>query len=1066
MRRSAREDVDVPQPPALPLVGNLPNVDIDRSVHSMMELAREFGPIFRLQFPHREMLVVSSHELVRQLEDQERFQKMVHGPLKHIRDFAGDGLFTARTDEPNWGKAHRILMPAFGQVALREYFEPMVDIADQMLTKWERLGSDTHLDVADNMTRLTLDTIALCGFDYRFNSFYREEMHPFVESMVRALREAGARARRPPIQTRLMPSTRRQYAEDIEFMHDVVDDVIEARRNDAGDREANDLLGRMLDSRDPETGDRLDDANIRHQIVTFLIAGHETTSGLLSFTTHALLKHPEVLAKARREADAVLGDEAPRFEHLSDLTYIEQVLRESLRLWPTAPAYAVQPTEDTVLRSGDTRYEIEEGEQILTLLPMLHRDPEVWSGDVEQFDPERFAPERIEKRPSNAWKPFGRGQRACIGRPFAMQEAKLVVAMMLRRFNLDRVGEDDLQVKETLTLKPEGLEMRVERRQEAPRARAPADTPSESSGDDAEAGSSQSPDHETPLLVLYGSNSGSSEAFARQIASDGGTRGWKATVAPMDDYVDDLPDEGALVVVTASYNGQPPDNAVQFCEWLGPLEAGDLEEVQFAVFGCGHRDWAETYQQVPRRVDEALADAGGQRLLERGEADAGGDFFGDFDDWYESFWPVLDETFDVDADPVDDGPLYDVERVDEEPDPLTRNHDTRLATVLDNRELVDMGASFARSKRHLELQLPEGVDYETGDYLVVLPENTPERVERAARRFGFELDDTVRLATGQSETSALPTDRPLRIDELLGRYIDLSAPASRRDLETLAEQTKCPPEKQKLQRLADDSESFREEVLDKNVSLLELVEETASCTVEFDEFLEMLPPMRPRQYSISSSPRTDEHRCSLTVAVVDAPAWSGHGRYRGTCSNFLARARPGDRLEVSVRSPNQPFRPPASPDVPMVMIGAGSGIAPFRGFIQERAASADTGEDVGPTMLFFGCDHPDVDFLYEDELDAWQEAGVVDVYPAFSEAPDGDIDFVQHRLWAERERVAELFGTEAHFFVCGDGDRMAPAARETLVRIRETCTEDSRDEAEAWLDELADEGRYVADVFT
>ena len=143
------------------------------------------------------MHVVSSQRLVDELCDERRFNKRVHGPLQQIRAFAGDGLFTAYNSEPNWAKAHRLLMPAFGPLGVRSMFDRMVDIAHQMFVKWERFGASAVIDVADNMTRLTLDTIALCAFDYRFNSFYQNEMHPFVGGDGRCAR-GGRPARAPP----------------------------------------------------------------------------------------------------------------------------------------------------------------------------------------------------------------------------------------------------------------------------------------------------------------------------------------------------------------------------------------------------------------------------------------------------------------------------------------------------------------------------------------------------------------------------------------------------------------------------------------------------------------------------------------------------------------------------------------------------------------------------------------------------------------------------------------------------------------------------------------------------
>jgi cytochrome P450/NADPH-cytochrome P450 reductase len=167
-------DTPIPQPPTRPLVGNLPDLDAGKGVLGMVEVAQEYGPIVRIQVFNRNIVVVSSQELVNEVCDETRFGKVLGTALREVREFAGDGLFTAETLEPNWQKAHRILMPAFGPAALRRMFSGMDDIAEQLMLKWERLGPAARIDVSDNATRLTLDTIALCSFSYRFNSLYRE----------------------------------------------------------------------------------------------------------------------------------------------------------------------------------------------------------------------------------------------------------------------------------------------------------------------------------------------------------------------------------------------------------------------------------------------------------------------------------------------------------------------------------------------------------------------------------------------------------------------------------------------------------------------------------------------------------------------------------------------------------------------------------------------------------------------------------------------------------------------------------------------------------------------------
>src|ERR1700750_2728496 len=177
----------IPQPPTRPVVGNMLSLDSAAPVQHLTRLAKELGPIFWLDMMGSPIVVVSGHDLVDELSDEKRSDKTVRGALRRVRAVGGDGLFTADTSEPNWSKAHNILIQPFGNRAMQSYHSSMVDIAEQLVKKWERLNGDEEIDVAHDMTALTLDTIGLWGFDYRFNSFYRRDYHPFVESLVRSL---------------------------------------------------------------------------------------------------------------------------------------------------------------------------------------------------------------------------------------------------------------------------------------------------------------------------------------------------------------------------------------------------------------------------------------------------------------------------------------------------------------------------------------------------------------------------------------------------------------------------------------------------------------------------------------------------------------------------------------------------------------------------------------------------------------------------------------------------------------------------------------------------------------
>ena len=368
---------DLPGPRGLPVVGNVLQIDRKSPIEGFIATAREYGPIFKLTVPGGTRVFVSGPSLVEEICDDDRFDKKVTGGLSNVRKGgAGNGLFTADTDDPLWQRAHRILLTPFSRQAMRDYLPMMLDLAEQLMDKWSRVNPGDDVDVPADMTRLTLDTIALCGFGYRFNSFYRDTEHPFVAAMMRTLSASQAQVRQLPIQTRLNVRARRRVEADEAFMDELVDNLIKERRELGSAADNNDLLGRMLTGVDKKSGERLPDENIRAQCITFLVAGHETTSGLLSFAIYYLLKNPDVVQRARAEVDRVLaGTRRPAYEQVQQLTYVRQILDEALRLWPTAPGFTRQSYEDTVLAG---QYKIPKGTPLTVLLAMLHRDSGVW----------------------------------------------------------------------------------------------------------------------------------------------------------------------------------------------------------------------------------------------------------------------------------------------------------------------------------------------------------------------------------------------------------------------------------------------------------------------------------------------------------------------------------------------------------------------------------------------------------------------------------------------------------------------------------------------------------------
>ncbi|NLS72352.1 cytochrome P450 [Bradyrhizobium brasilense] len=1066
----------IPHPPTKPVVGNMLSLDSTAPVQHLVKLSKELGPIFWLDMMGAPLVIVSGHDLVDELSDEKRFDKAVRGSLRRVRAVGGDGLFTADTREPNWSKAHNILMQPFGNRAMQSYHPSMVDIAEQLVKKWERLNADEEIEVVHDMTALTLDTIGLCGFDYRFNSFYRRDYHPFVESLVRSL-ETIMMTRGLPLEGLWMQKRRRTLADDVAFMNKMVDEIIAERRGStAATDDKKDMLAAMMTGVDRATGEQLDDVNIRYQINTFLIAGHETTSGLLSCTIYALLKHPEVLKKAYEEVDRVLGPDVnarPTYQQVTQLTYITQCLKEALRLWPPAPAYGIAPLNDEMIGG---KYKLKKNTFITILVMALHRDPSVWGPNPDVFDPENFSREAEAKRPINAWKPFGNGQRACIGRGFAMHEAALAIGMILQRFKLIDVHRYQMHLKETLTVKPDGFRIKVRPRDDKDRGAFAGSTGAVAAAPKAPRAPTTRPGHNTPMLVLYGSNLGSAEELATRMADLSEINGFATRLGPLDDYVGKLPEEGGVLIICASYNGAAPDNATQFVKWLdSDLPKDAFAKVRYAVFGCGNSDWAATYQSVPRFIDEQLTKHGARAVYPRGEGDARSDLDGQFQKWFPEAAKVATKEFGIDWNftrTAEDEPLYAIE-------PVAQGAVNTIVTqggavpmkVLANSELQTKAGAHPseRSTRHIEVELPSSLKYRVGDHLSVVPRNDPTLVDSVARRFGFLPADQIRLQVSEGRRAQLPVGNAVSVGRLLTEFVELQQVATRKQIQIMAEHTRCPATKPKLMAYVGDDDAsaarYRTDVLAKRKSVFDLLEEYPACELPFHLYLEMLSLLAPRYYSISSSPAGEAQRCSVTVGVVEAPASSGRGIYKGVCSNYLARRRAGDTVHATIKETKAGFRLPDDNAVPIIMIGPGTGLAPFRGFLQERAARKAQGATLGPAMLFFGCRHPEQDFIYADELKAFAADGVSELHTAFSRA-DGPKTYVQHLVAAHKDRVWELIQKGAIVYVCGDGGRMEPDVKATLISIYRERTGVDTDAAARWIEEMGTRNRYVLDVWT
>ena len=453
-----------------PVIGDVAGVDRARPLQGTMERAAGLGPIFEMHVFAQKFVFVSGGHLAAEMCDESAFSKGLSPALEALRDFVGDGLFTAYNDEPNWRLAHDLLRPAFSREAMQGYHPTMLQTVNELFAMWD--AHEGPVDVSQGMTKLTMETLSRAAFSHDFGSLTQEDPHPFIPAMIAALstgQRIGSLNAMPG--ARLFASRlRSRNAHHQTYVDQMLDGIIAERRG-SEDLDDRDLLGLMLSTGHPETGERLDDLNIRYQILTFLVAGHETTSGALSFAMYYLSRNPDVLARAQAEADVILGPvrgAEPTFEQVPKFRYLRRVLDEALRLWPTAPAFTRSPREELTLSTG---HRMRPEDWAIVLLPMVHRDRDVWGDDAEEFDPDRFSSERSRARPPHVYKPFGTGERACIGRQFALHESVLALARMVHSYDFAGDPDYELRITERLTLMPAGFELRLK-----PRTPTPATT--------------------------------------------------------------------------------------------------------------------------------------------------------------------------------------------------------------------------------------------------------------------------------------------------------------------------------------------------------------------------------------------------------------------------------------------------------------------------------------------------------------------------------------------------------------------------------------------------------------
>ncbi|XP_036392884.1 NADPH--cytochrome P450 reductase-like isoform X2 [Megalops cyprinoides] len=598
------------------------------------------------------------------------------------------------------------------------------------------------------------------------------------------------------------------------------------------------------------------------------------------------------------------------------------------------------------------------------------------------------------------------------------------------------------------------------------------------------------------IVVFYGSQTGTAEEFSNRLAKDAQRYGMKGMAADPEEYdmselsrLSEIENSLAIFCMATYGEGDPTDNAQDFYDWLQEGDA-DLEGVNFTVFALGNKTY-EHYNAMGKYVDKRLEELGAKRIFDLGMGDDDGNLEEDFVSWREQFWPAVCEHFgveatgeessirqyelvvhtDVNMNKVYTGELGRLKSFETQKSPFDAKNPF-LAPVTANHKLNKGGS---RHLMHLELDITGSkIRYESGDHVAVYPINDAAIVNQIGQILGVDLDTVISLNNLDEESNKKhPFPCPTSYRTALTHYLDITNPPRTNVLYELAQYASDPKEQETMRKMASSSPEgkalYQSWVLDARRNILAILQDTPSLRPPIDHLCELMPRLQARYYSIASSSKVHPNSIHICAVVVEYETKTGRIN-KGVATNWLKNklvTDNGHKSTVPMYVRKSQFRLPFKASNPVIMIGPGTGVAPFIGFIQERGWLKEQGREVGETLLYYGCRHKNEDFLYQEELEQFQKAGALtQLHVAFSRDQEHKV-YVQHLLKKNKEQLWKLIDSEsAHIYICGDARNMARDVQNVFYEIVEELGGVTHTQAVDYIKKLMTKGRYSQDVWS